>query len=158
MTLPRPGRLATVVLLVAATACQDQGQAPSNPEQAARELFRLARQNEPDPDEVDRLFGPAVDARRRAALHDALELLRDASEPRVLDTLALEDGERRVIVDLTADLRGDGSARFSVLVEHVAAEWRVTWFQGPGVGWPPERRRRDEGLSTSPPPGPSQVR
>ena len=48
---------------------------------------------------------------------------------------SMKDGS--VIVDLAARLPGDGSARFSVVVERVAADWRVTWFQGPGVGWPP---------------------
>ena len=147
-----------LLLLAGATACEDEGRTPRSPGAAALELFRLARQTEPDAERVDRLFGPPADAGRRAALHDALELLADVSEPRVLTALALEDGGRRVAVDLEAGLPGSGSARFSVVVEHVATEWRVTWFQGPGVGWPPAPRRRDAGLSTSPPPEPSQVR
>jgi hypothetical protein len=147
-----------VVLVAVAAACAEPDRAPASPDEAALELFRLAGQDGPDPDRVDRLFGPPVDARRRAALHDALERLREASEPVVQQTLALEEGGRRVIVDLAARLPGDGSARFSVVVERVAADWRVTWFQGPGVGWPPGPQRRDAGLSTSPPPRPSRVR
>ncbi len=162
MTLHLSGRLAILFLLpfvlLATTACNDEGRPPASPADAALELFRVARQTEPDAGRVERLFGPPADDLRRAALHDALEQLGVAAEPRVLAVLALEDEQRRVVVDLAARLPGEGSASFSVVVERVGEDWRVTWFQGPGIGWPPERRRKDPGLSTSPPPGPSQVR
>jgi hypothetical protein len=122
------------------------------PVEAAREMFRLARERPPAAERVDALFGSETRGARRAALLDALEHLAGLSEPQLSGVETMSD-LRRTAVDLYAELPGGGIARFSVQLEAIGDEgWRVRWFRGPGVEWPPARPRRDEGLSSSAPP------
>jgi hypothetical protein len=124
---------------------------PAGPEPCALALFDLSREGEPDPAEVERLFGPEPDGARRAALLDALGALAEADAVRVVGTqeLALLN---RVAVDLVADLAGEGPATYSVQLEPREPNgWRVTWFGGPDVEWPPSRRRRGSSLTTRSP-------
>ena len=130
-----------LLLLAAATACGDEGRTPRSPGAAALELFRLARQTEPDAERVDRLFGPPADAGRRAALHDALELLADVSEPRVLmaepfrpDTWRSSDdgpqvrdpaGEYLPVTFLT----GGGLAVVSAVQNQQENRWGFSWWK-----------------------------
>ena len=54
--------------------------------------------------------------------------------------------------DIVAEMEGGSEARFSVRLRPVDSEsWRVIWFQGPGVEWPPPTRRNGDSLSTSMP-------
>jgi hypothetical protein len=111
---------------------------PATAEDAALELFRMAAEPDVAEERLERLFAPESDLQRRARLRDAQTL----------------DGPGRAVVDLRAQLSGGGEALYSVRVEQDETEhWTVTWFQGPGVEWPASRSRRDEGLSTSAPPG-----
>ena len=64
---------------------------------------------------------------------------------------------RRAVVDLSMELPGEaaGWSRFSVQLEGGGDPpvWHVTWFQGPGIEWPPSAAVRGESLTTSAPPG-----
>jgi len=126
---------------------------PATAEDAALELFRMAAEPDVAEERLERLFAPETDLQRRARLRDALEVLALPEMPTVLGSQTL-DGPGRAVVDLRAQLSGGGEALYSVRVEQDEREhWTVTWFQGPGVEWPASRSRRDEGLSTSAPPG-----
>ena len=139
--------LTTLLLLAGASGCGPDAPEPTGPERVVLELFALSA--DPGEDDLLRLFGPESDGRRRAVLADSVELLRPAREPRIVGLEEIE-GPRRVVIDVEAGLDGGGAGLWSVQVDTVADGWRVTWFQGPGVEWPPARQRRDDGLSTSP--------
>ena len=140
--------LAGLSLALAAPGCGPAAPEPSEPERLALELFRAAAQ--PERERLDLLFGPATDEAARAVLADSVERLLPAREPRIVGMEEL-DGPDQVVIDIEAGLEGGGSGLWSVQVETADGGWRISWFQGPGVEWPPSRRRRDEGLSSSPP-------
>ncbi len=121
---------------------------PATAEAVALELFVLARQEEPDGERVDALFGPIDGERERAELLDAMGLLRTEGSPVILDSYTLDE---RLGFDLEARLPSDGAARYSVLVDITSPPGEIVWFNGPGVEWP-ERGRDGTGLSTSSPP------
>ena len=147
--------LALLFVIVAGLLGCPQRQPPPEPEPArvARELFRLAHTEPLDEDRIDRLFDIDREDRRRSALYDALAELARSGEPEVVRIEPM-GGPDEVVVDLTSALPGGGAASFSVVLRTGDdGTWTVGWFDGPGVEWPPPRRRPDQGLSTSPPPG-----
>lgn len=155
----RPRRLtpwlagALVLCGAAASGCREKLPAPAaGPADVALELFELAALDEPTVEQLDRRFGTSMDDQLRAALYDSIAALRPAQEPEVTRVTEL-DGLGRSAVDLSAGLPGGGRARYQLqLVGPLDGSWRVLWFQGPGVEWPPPRRPDGEGLTTSPPP------
>ena len=140
--------IAPPLLALTLAAC---GAAPSGPEHAALELFRAAGTRPFPAERIDALFDLRVDDPRHAALLDALDRLRVAGEPAVTGIQTLEDLQRTA-VDLESRLVGGGVASYTVQLEPAGDDWIVRWFGGPGVEWPPPRRPRDEGLSSSAPP------
>jgi hypothetical protein len=145
--------LALTLLLLGLTGCGPEPPEPlSGAEAAALELFRLARLSDAERGQAAGPLDPAIADEPRAALYDALDSMAALEEPRIVAVEPLPD-VGRTAVDLSVGLAGGGSARFSVQLEAVGEEtWVVRWFQGPGVEWPPPRRRRDPGLSSSHPP------
>jgi len=142
------------VFVAGLVGCPQRQSAPEpEPARVARELFRLAHTEPLDEDRIDELFDLDREDRRRSALYDALAELARSGEPEVVRIEPMGSPEE-VVVDLISALPGGGAASFSVALRtgHDGA-WTVGWFAGPGVEWPPPRRRRDQGLSTSPPPG-----
>ena len=141
---------AAILVLVMLTACGEEGPIePAGPEQTALQLFELARSEEPSDELIAALFGAGLDERERAALFEALDALSTASTVEAVGSEALE-GLNRVAVDLLAGLPAGGTARYSVQLEPSAqGEWRILWFQGPGVEWPRRKRPRGTGLTTS---------
>ena len=138
-----------VALLAAVPGCSDREiHEPGGPEAQALALFALARGDEPEPAELDRLFDTEPESARRAALLDALGELSDATAARVVGMQELPS-LNRVAVDLAADLTGEGTANYSVQLElRDETTWKVVWFGGPDVEWPAARRRRGLGLTT----------
>ncbi len=135
-------------LALATAGCGAAAPEPSEPERLALELFRTAAH--PEKERLDVLFGPASDEAAGAVRADSVERLLPAREPRVVGMQEL-DGPDQIVIDIEAGLEGGGSGLWSVQVETADGSWRISWFQGPGVEWPPSRPRRDEGLSSSPP-------
>lgn len=146
-----------VAALALAIACAP-AHAPAEVQATALRVFELARSPDPDPAAVDALFGPDDDARRRAALYDALARLGAVSEVRVAGSESLE-GLPITAVDLVAELPGSGQADFAVqLRADPDGTWQVVWLAGPGFDWPPRDSGRGEGLTTSAPPTESGAR
>jgi hypothetical protein len=146
----RPAALALLLPLAACGGADDTPQGPAAT--AALGLFELARIDEPSDELLSETFDPAPGRDGRAALLDALGGLATAIEPQVVAVLQPE-GPADAFVDLTAGLPGGGLARFNVrLHSPQPGSWRVSWFQGPGVAWPPRSAPRGAGLSSSHPP------
>jgi hypothetical protein len=145
--------LATLLLLSLAAGCK-----PAQPEAVTAEggallLFATAKESEISEEQLHQLFGEVGDAGARAVLLDALQELSVAGDPQVVDLQELAALDRTV-VDLEATLSGGGVASYSVQLQPTPAGlFRVTWFAGPGVEWPPPPRRRGQGMSSSHPPG-----
>lgn len=149
------GGLLVTIVACALTTAGCPGDSPDAPPldpaaRAALEVFDLAQRDDPDGERLEALFGPFEEG-PPADLHDALGALAAAGPPEIVGRERIEDLDREV-VDLEAPFDGEGTGRFSVqlTVRENGDGYRVTWFQGPGVDWPPRRRPRDDGLSTSP--------
>jgi hypothetical protein len=127
-------------------------EASREPSSAALYLFELARQDDPDVDELTLLFGSDDEPIPRAELYDALEAvdaLVGQARPEIVRVTELEELQRTA-VDLDVEIEGGISASFSVHLEPVEPEgWSIHWFQGPGVAWP-RFRRRGPGLTSAP--------
>jgi hypothetical protein len=121
------------------------------PAATARELFALAATDTRQDDRLHELFDLRLVDGDRAGLLDALDELGSVS-PAADVAITPLSGPSEVVVDLTAELPGGGSASYSVqLREDTDASWRITWFLGPGVEWPASSRK-GEGLTVSPDP------
>ena len=141
----------SVLLIIAVCSCAEDGP-DKQAGAAALDQFELAHVDEPTDDVLRERFHPAPGADGRAALLDALGTLVAATELQVVEILQPE-GPGDAFVDLTARLPGDAVARYNVRLHVVQpGSWRVSWFQGPGVEWPPRRAGRGAGLSSSAPP------
>ena len=143
-------RLIVAAAAVLACAC---GRPVSEPvpvdpaEAAVRELFALAAETDPSAERIETLFG-AFEGETPAHLYDSLSALSSAGPARLLRREELP-GLDRLVIDLEAELGTDGTGAYSVQLEPAGDTWRVVWFQGPGVAWPPHSRRGD-GLTSSP--------
>jgi hypothetical protein len=149
--MPRLTSLALAISLIAAIAACDRPEIPQpgGPGAAALDLFELAGSDAPSEERLGKLFGADLDEHQRAALLEGLAGLATASAPVVIRTESLS-GLDRVAVDLSAATPAGGTADFSVQLQQTASgEWKIRWFQGPGVEWPRLGRPRGEGLTTS---------
>jgi len=140
--------ISLALLATTLTACTAT---PTGPEHVALELFRAAKERPLPVERIDAMFDLRADDPRRVSLLDALDRLRRAGQPTVTGTEVLQDLQRTV-VDLENRLAGGGVASYTVQLERSGDDWIVRWLGGPGVEWPPARRRPDEGLSSSAPP------
>jgi len=148
------GALAAVVMLLTLTACGDEEPyGPAGPEKTALQLFELVQAGQPDEEMISALFGAGLEGRNRSAL---LETLAAIPAPRAAVELVGSErleGLDRVVVDLRAELPAGGMASYSVQLEPASpGEWKILWFQGPGLEWPRRERPHGEGLTTSAPP------
>jgi len=144
--------LAALLLVAGCAACGRGADGETGPAAAALALFTLSRGADPQGQMLETTFDAPPPADDRAALLDALELLAAVEEPRVVD-VQTPAGPQDAFVDLDAALPGGGLAHYTVRLRASAEDsWRVSWFQGPGVEWPPPRRMRGDGLSSSAPP------
>jgi hypothetical protein len=151
----RAGALVVALLCLAGGGCGRGERDSTGPGPAALRLFDLARGEEPGPDRLGASFDPVPGEDDRAALLDALSALAPAREPRVVQ-ITRTGGPDDAFVDLEADLAGGGLARYSVRLAEVGPDdWRVRWFQGPGVDWPPFAAGPGEGSRSSAPPAPA---
>lgn len=141
--------ISLALLAITITACTA---APNGPEQVALELFHVAQERPLPLERIDAMFDLRADDPRRVSLLDAMDRLRRAGQPTVVRIQVLQDLERTA-VDLENRLDGGGIASYTVQLEHSGDDWIVRWLGGPGVEWPLPRRRRDQGLSSSAPPG-----
>ncbi len=148
------GTLAVAALVSLSAGCTGPGRAAREepgPAAVARQLFERARQPERDPAWLERAFDPDLLRRHRAGLLEALAALaaigpagRPEAEPAAPDEF---------LVALDAGLPGGGVARYTVQVRaDGAGGWRICWFAGPGVEWPPPARPSSDGLTVSAPP------
>ena len=121
------------------------------PAATARELFALAAADPRRDDRLHALFDPRMADGDRAELLDALDALGNVAPAADVEITPLS-GPDEVVVDLTAEMPGGGSAGYSVQLRQETDEfWRITWFLGPGVEWPASSRK-GEGLTVSPAP------
>ncbi len=151
--LPLPGTAPALLVALGLTAgCAMERETPAvGPDASALELFELAGLPDRPPERLEALFALGPDERLRAELGDALDRLAAARRPRVtLVETMVESG--KTVVDLTAEFDGGASGEFSVQLQGADDVWKIVWFQGPGVDWPRQPRRRGDGLTSSTPP------
>jgi hypothetical protein len=148
-------RLAVAALLAALLACGDgNGDRVDEPGAAALRLFEVARVDEPTDEQLRATFVSVPREDARAVLLDALAALARPEELVIVDILRPAGAEDDAFVDLAAPLPGGGVAHFNVRLRTAEpGSWRVSWFGGPGVEWPPSPARRGDGLTSSAPPG-----
>ena len=147
--------LASLVLRCAPV--QDPLAPALTPAEAALRLFELSQLSGTSELELE-VLAVVLDEERvdadRAAAFEAVESLRAASGPRV-DSVVPLPGLDTTAVDVSADLEGGGTARYSFqVVERPDASWRIVSIHAPGVEWP-TRSRSGSGLSVSSPAGES---
>jgi hypothetical protein len=145
---------ALVVLLASLAACggPDDERGVDDPGLAALRLFELARIDEPTDDQLRVALDPVPVEDGRAALLDALAALTLAEDLYIVEVVQ-PAGPEDAFVDLAAELPGGGVAHFNVRLRWVEpGSWRVSWFRGPGVEWPPSPAGPGQGLSSSAPP------
>lgn len=143
-----------LVLLATFAACggPDGERHGDDPGGAALRLFELARIDEPTDDQLRGALDQLPHPDRRGVLLDALAALAPVEDPRVVEVVQ-PAGPEDAFVDLAAGLPGGGIAHFNVRLRSVEpGSWRVSWFRGPGVEWPPSRAGQGQGLSSSAPP------
>jgi len=141
----------TSILLIAVASCAAPPRVGHGPGETALALFDLAQADEPTETELEILFEADRDLEARAALLDALSGLPPVAS---VEVVAIQPtGELDAFTDLVGQLDGGGEARFSVRLRAGEPDsWKVVWFQGPGVEWPPRARRRGDSLTSSMPP------
>jgi hypothetical protein len=145
---------ALLALLATLAACGGRGdeRGADDPGGAALHLFELAHVDEPTDDQLREALVRVPREAGRAALLDALAALTPAEEPRIVEVVQ-PAGPEDAFVDLAAGLPGGGVAHFNVRLRLVEpGSWRVSWFRGPGVEWPPSATGTGQGLSSSAPP------
>jgi len=143
---------AAVTLLAGFGCASKQPAPPPDAGGVALQLFDIASAEDPTREQLEALFELDSDDDRTADLYDALRGLAPVEQPEIVQVTELA-ALRKTSVDLTGSLPGGGTAGFSVeLLSPAEGTWRISWFRGPGVEWPRSRLRRDQGISTSPPP------
>jgi len=148
---------AVLVTALLGVGCGDAGAPPTDPGpgDAALLLFDLARIAEPTGEELAAVIEPVPAGGKRATLLDELSKLAGVTALHVVE-VSQPAGPGDAFVDLEARLPEGGIARFSLRMRgSEPGGWRVAWFQGPGVSWPPGKSRPGESLSSSAPPGTS---
>lgn len=141
----------TLLALAATVGCSDPGGNTDDPGPVALRLFALA-DAEPGPEELERWFEPELLASRGVPLLDALDGIAGSGSPTLL-AVETAPGAEEAFVDLAVSLPGGGRAVYNVKLRRLGEDgWRIAWFQGPGVEWPP-REERGASLTTSAPPG-----
>jgi hypothetical protein len=114
-------------------------------------LFRFASNLRQDSVVPDGLVRADLLDLHPIAFLDGLEPLAGAPLPEFVTQEPFPDG-RTVAIDAELALPGEGLESWSIQVERQPDDtWRVIWIQGPDTGWPPRKKSRDEGLSSSPP-------
>lgn len=148
---PSKARVLLALLGVAATvSCGGRPPDMNDPGVVALQLFALAA-DAPEQEQLESLFDPDPLSSQVVSLLEALDMLADSAPP---DLLRVETapGADEAFVDLTVELSGGGRAGYSVKLRRLESDdWRISWFQGPGVEWP-RLGRRGAGLTTSAPP------
>ena len=146
------GLILALLGLAAFVGCSAPELDPNDPASVALQLFTLA-DAEPGQEELDRLFDPDALANRVVPLLDALDGITGSATPSLLG-VETAPGTDEAFVDLELALPGEGRAVYNLKLRRFGQEgWRIAWFQGPGVEWPP-RNRRGASLTTSAPPEP----
>jgi len=152
----RPARPLVWFLLVVLAACggeSDDPTGPPGPGEVAASLLEVTSLDDPPGEKLAVLFEPDSLVGERTALLEALSGLPASLDPEIKAVERPGTGDT-AFVDLAAELPGGGSARVTVrLSAHETGAWKVTWFQGSDVEWPPPRTRRGESLTTSSHPG-----
>ena len=121
----------------------------STPERCTEALFRFAAAIDDESTLPGDLVRDDLAEEHAIDLLDLLETLAGSPPPRILGVELFPDTDRAA-VDVEFDLPGEGFALWSVQLERGEDQgWRVVWAQGPENGWPPRKRGRGEGLSTS---------
>ena len=145
--------LVSLLLLAGLGSCGAPQRPDAGPGPLALELFELTDIDGIAETELARRFETDPGMQTRAELLDALSGLSLVSSTELAAVQPL--GQREAFVDVVARIEGGGQAHYTVrLRADTPEDWRVTWFQGPGVEWPASRRRRNEGLTSSMPPRP----
>jgi hypothetical protein len=150
-------RLAGVALGVALLSLRcgpagDDLAPPRSPGEAALRSFALAHATDLDLEAVQAVLDDSAVESDRTAAFEAIEALGQAHDPRV-DAVVPLPGLDRSAVDVTADLKGGGSAQYSFQVaERSDASWRIVAINAPGVEWP-RPSGKGAGLSVSAPAG-----
>jgi hypothetical protein len=122
-----------------------------SPEDAAIALFQFASNLQQDSMVPESLVRADLPDQHLIAFLDGLETLRGAALPQFATREPFPDG-RTVAIDAEVARPGNGLETWSIQVEEQPdSTWRVIWIQGPDTGWPPRKKNRDEGLSSSPP-------
>lgn len=122
----------------------------ATPEDGALALFRFASALSADSTLPEDLVQADLAEEFGTDLLDRLEPLAGAADPRILGVELFPETDRAA-VDVEFDLPGEGLSSWSVQLERGSdAGWRLVWLQGPGSGWPPRKKSRGNGLTTSP--------
>jgi len=153
MTAVRTGPALVLLAVLICCACSEPEPEPSppdgSPEAATLTLFRFASTMTDESKLPPDLIRDDLAEEYRADLLDLLEELVGTTPPRILSVERFPDTDRAA-VDLEFDLPGEGYSTWSVQLEGGDDEgWRLVWVQGPGNSWPPRKRGRGEGLSSS---------
>lgn len=157
------------VLLLAAVACaaflaftlrcdgpEEEPPAPEiilpaqSAEEATTALFRFAVKMEEDSVVPDYLVREDLLEKHRVALLDDLEPLAGGPPPEIVDVEPFPDG-KTTAVDVEFRRADGGAESWSAQAEKQEdGTWRIIWVQGPGMSWPPRKKAKGEGLSSSP--------
>jgi hypothetical protein len=120
-----------------------------SPDDGAMALFRFASTLNEESTLPDGLVRADLADEHGGDLLDLLEALSGAPSPRIL-AVELFPKTDRAAVDVEFDRPGEGFSSWSVQLELGTDKgWRIVWVQGPGDSWPPRKKGRGEGLSTS---------
>jgi hypothetical protein len=145
--------LAACAALAGCSSCRTEEPGPlADAEATAVALFSLAAAGDDDPSRIAEVVQEDLAASHRVPLLEALDGFRAVTDVRARGAEPL-DALDRVTVDVEGTLPGDAVAFYAVQVARVPdGTWRVVWFAGPGVEWPPGKGGSNGSLSSSRPP------
>ena len=160
VTRERALRAVTLLLMALFVHCSgppDQATLPEvelparSAQEAAVALFQFASNLEQESTVPDQLVRADLLDQHRTSFLDGLDPLAGVPVPEIVGVEPFPDGQV-VAIDAVFRLPGERLESWSVQVERQPDEsWQVVWVQGPDVGWPPRKKGRDQGLSSSPP-------